>query len=370
MNRRLSLLFSGILLISHDLLSPGTLRADSLPPIRNVPSIDRPPILAWPRDEKPASADITDPSADTLSDLHGALRGPSCRNLDLFLSTEGNYYMALRELVAQILKPGSPSSPRSFLYTTSPPVSLIQARTQSLSIGNLKILCRPGVAVASWPTIRKIEKAGLTEGRPLPVIQGKGEVLLVKKGNPLHIRSIWDLGRPGVRLVTPNPEKEKGAFRAYARTLYQVAKDDPHPPTGWTAEKLFRAVYDSSNPSKWVAGPRIHHRDEPWSVAYGHADVAILFHQLGMATKKAFPGLFDLVPLGGTIDHPRPLPGSMITTSVLVRIRGHWSPQQRQAREDLIRAYTSRRFTHILTRWGMTRPKGFRMNPPHRTFSQ
>ena len=359
MNRCFPVLFAGVLLSSCFLFSPAS-RAGDLPPIRNVPVLDQPPILAWPRDTKPASADITDPSADTLSDLHGVLQRDSCRKLDLLLSTEGNYYMALHELVKTLLKPGTPGAPGSFLYTTSPPVSLPQSKGNALSLGNLRILCRPSVAVASWPTVKKLQKAGLVEGRPIPVIQGEGEVLLVKKGNPLHIRSIWDLGRPDVRVVTPNPVKEQGAFLAYARTLYQIAKNDPHPPAGWTAKKLFRAIYDSSDPHKWVAGPRIHHRDEPWSVAYGHADVAILFHQLGVATQKAFPGLFDLVPLGGTIEHPGPLPGSVISTSVLVRIRGHWTPKQEKARDALIRAYMSRRFTKILERWGMKRPEGFR----------
>jgi hypothetical protein len=94
-------------------------------------------------------------------------------------------------------------------------------------------------------------------------------------------------------------------------------------------------------------------------VAYGHADVAILFRQLGLATKKAFPGLFDLVPLGGTLRHARPLPGSVITTSVLVRIKGPWTPEQKKAREELIRGYRSRSFTRILERWGMSRPPEF-----------
>lgn len=355
----LFLFMAGSLLGSCLSLSPSPLLADPLPPITNTPVIDGPPILNWPRDRKPLPAEITDPSADTLVDLHGALAGPSCKSLDLFLSTEGNYYMALRELVTQLLRPGHPGSPRSFLYTTSPPVSLIQARTNSLGIGNLEILCRPSVAVASPSTIRRIEKSGLASGSPIPVIRGRGEVLLVKKGNPLRIRSVWDLGRPDVRLVTPNPVKERGAFLAYALTLYRIAKHDPNPPPGWTAEKLFQAVYNSPDRKKWVAGPRIHHRDEPWSVAYGHADVAILFHQLGVATQKSFPDLFDLVPLGGTIDHPRPLPGSVLTTSVLIRIRGEWSPAQRKAREALIRAYRSRAFTRILKQWGMGRPPGF-----------
>ncbi|MCL4461868.1 MAG: substrate-binding domain-containing protein [Nitrospirae bacterium] len=361
MHRRLFLFLSAASFSILLAFFPVSLRAaeSPLPPVTGSPVIDQPPILNWPRDRKPLPADISDPSADTLSDLHGILRGRSCRAIDLLLSTEGNYYMALRELANHILRPGRSGPVRSFLYTTSPPVSLIQARTKSLSIGNLVLRCRPSVAVASPGTIRKIRNAGLSDGSPIPVIQGEGEVLLVRKGNPLRIHSVWDLGRSDVHIVTPNPVKEKGAFLAYARTLYQIAKNDPRPPAGWTAGKLFRAVYDSPDPGKWLAGPRIHHRDEPWSVAYGHADVAIIFHQLGMATKKAFPGLFDLLPLGGTLRHPRPLPGSVITTSVLVRLKGPWTPEQKKAREELIRAYRSRNFTRILERWGMTRPPGF-----------
>ena len=358
MDRRFVLFFFGAIPGMACSLFSTSLSAAPVPSLSPLPAIDRPPVLDWPRDRRPLPADITDPSADTLSDLHGVLGGRACRKIDLFLSTEGNYYMALRELMRRTLLSGGRSS-RTILYTTSPPVSMIQARTESLSVGNLEIRCRPSVAVASPSMVRQIQKAGLSEGSPIPVIRGEGEVLLVKKGNPLHIRSIWDLGRPGVRVVTPNPVSEKGAFKAYARTLYQIAKNDPHPPVGWTADRLFRAVYDSGDPEKWVAGPRIHHRDEPWSVAYGHADVAIFFHQLGVATQKAFPDLFDLVPLGGSILRPSPLPGSVITTSVLVRIRGHWSRRQRRFREELVRAYTSREFSRILERWGMTRPPGF-----------
>lgn len=87
---------------------PVSLRAaeSPLPPVTGSPVIDQPPILNWPRDRKPLPADISDPSADTLSDLHGVLRGRSCRAIDLLLSTEGNYYMALRELANHILRPG------------------------------------------------------------------------------------------------------------------------------------------------------------------------------------------------------------------------------------------------------------------------
>ncbi|MHB8391908.1 MAG: substrate-binding domain-containing protein [Acidobacteriaceae bacterium] len=264
--------------------------------------------------------------------------------------------MALHSLWDEVVLPRYGAAIRNWYYTTSPPVSLPQTLHDNFSIGNLYLHCRPSVAVASMRLIKKLEAAHQTEGKPIPVIKGRGNVLLVKYGNPKHIRTVWDLGRPDVHLVTPNPYNEPGAFLNYATTIYEIAKHDPHPPKGWTANRLFNAIFNSHIPDKWLYGVRIHHRDEPWSVAHGHADVAVIMYQLGKYTKKVFPHTFTLVPLGGTLNDPKPLPGSVIGETYLVKITGHWTRRQRIARKDLIKAYESRAFTRILGQDGMLRP--------------
>ncbi len=326
------------------------------PIIHGHPVVDAPHMLMWPRNAKPAPADLTDPAADLLFDLHGDIRGKACRSVDLVVSTEGNYHMALNTLWHTVLLPRYGRTIRSWYYTTSPPVALPQIAHSDLSFGNFYLHCMPSVAIAAPRLIHKLEKRHFTEGRPIALMKSRGNVLLVKYGNPLHIHNIWDLGRPNVHLVTPNPYNEPGAFLNYASSIYEIAKHDPHPPKGWTANRLFNAIFNSRIKDKWLIGDRIHHRDEPWSVAYGKADVAVIMYQLGKYTKASFPHTFTLIPLGGTLSDPRPLPGNEIDTTYLIKIKGRFTARQRAARRDFIKTMESHAFTRILEKDGLSRP--------------
>ena len=327
------------------------------PAIHGRPVVDAPKMLMWPRNAKPAAADLTDPDADLLFDLHGSIERGACRKVDLVVSTEGNYHMALNTLWRTVLLPRYGKTIRSWYYTTSPPIAFPQLmHHDDLSFGNFYLHCRPEVAIAAPRLIRKLEAHGFTEGKPIALMKSRGNVLLVKYGNPLHIHSVWDLARPDVRLITPNPYNEPGAFLNYASTIYQIAKHDPHPPKGWTANRLFNAIFNSHIKDKWLIGARIHHRDEPWSVAYGKANVAVIMYQLGKYTKASFPHLFTIVPLGGTVSNPRPLPGNQIDTTYLIRVKGHFTARQRRARHDFIKTLESPAFTRILEHDGLRRP--------------
>ncbi len=327
------------------------------PAIHGRPVVDAPKMLMWPRNSRPAAADLTDPTADLLFDLHGSIEKGACRKVDLVVSTEGNYHMALNTLWHKVLLPRYGRTIRSWYYTTSPPVAFPQLmHRDKLSFGNFYLHCAPEVAIAAPRLIHKLEVHGFTVGKPMAIMKSRGNVLLVKHGNPLHIHSVWDLGRPNVHLVTPNPYNEPGAFLNYATTIYEIAKHDPHPPKGWTANRLFNAIFNSRVKDKWLIGARIHHRDEPWSVAYGKADVAVIMYQLGKYTENVFPHVFTLVPLGGTVSNPRPLPGNEVDTTYLIRIKGHFTARQRAARRDFIKTLESPIFTRILNQDGLRRP--------------
>jgi hypothetical protein len=325
----------------------------AMPAITGKPVIDTPPILAWPLDSGPATPSLHDPNSNTLYDLHGKV--DSC---DLVLSTEGNYHMALHDVWPAVLDKFKADPLHNALYTTSPPVVVPQLNNGILQFDNLSVSCRPSVAVGSKKVMDKLIAAGLNVGDPKPLYVDRGEVILVKAGNPKHIKSVWDLGRKGIHLVTPNPELEPGAYGNYRDAIYNIAKADPKPPKGWTAERLIDVIFNgkSHDPNKWLAGARIHHRDEPWSVAYGHADAAVILYHLGRLTKESFPTVFDLVPLGGSVDNPQPLPGTKIGLRYVVAIKGDWSPKQQAAREGLIATLMSNDFTVALERHGLARP--------------
>jgi hypothetical protein len=326
-----------------------------VPEITGKPVIDAPSLLDWPADQGRLIPNLNDPTANILHDVHAELS--SC---DLVLSTEGNFHPALHDVWPVFLARFKDQPLTNWLYTTSPPISYEQLRQGVAQVGNLYVRCRPAVVIASRKVMEKLMKVGYTEGPAYPLLQDRGEVILVKKGNPKGIHSVWDLGREGVRLVTPNPELEPGAFGNYAATIANIAVSDPRPPQGMNAAQLVRLIFNggSRDPYKWLAGPRIHHRDLPWSVAFGRADAAVILYHLGLFTQQTFPDRFDFVPLGGTVADPQPLPGTVVQVRYLVRIKGDWTPRQLEAREGLLTTLRSADFTKILEQRGLLRPRG------------
>jgi hypothetical protein len=326
-----------------------------MPKITGKPVVDAPPWLDWPADQGTLTPNLNDPTANLLNDVHGRIS--SC---DLVLSTEGNFHPALKDIWPRYLAKFKDQPLVNWLYTTSPPVSYEQLKQGVVQVGNLYVTCRPAVAIAARKVMEKLIKAGYTEGPALPLLEDRGEVILVKRGNPKGIRTIWDLGREGVRLVTPNPELEPGAFGNYAATIYGIAAHDRHPPRGLRATRLVELIFNGAcrDPEKWLAGPRIHHRDLPWSVAFGKADAAVIFYHLGRFMQQTFPERFDLVPLGGTLADPRPLKGTLVQPRYLARLKGDWSPRQAEAREKLVETLLSPEFTRVLEERGLSRPKG------------
>lgn len=325
-------------------------------PITGKPIIDSPQLLEWPYDGGIVTPNLNDLTSNVLNDFHAGIS--SC---ELVLSSEGNYHPALRDIWPIFLSKFKDHPLKNWLYTTSPPVAVPQLDNQVVQFGNLYATCRPQVVVGSEKVIKQLEVAGYTEGAPCPLYKDRGSVILVKKGNPKEIRVVWDLGRDDVQYISPNPTLEPGAFSNYAGTIYNIAENDPNPPKGMTTEKLIDTIFNgaSRNPYKWLAGPRIHHRDIPWSIAHGRADAGVILYHLGLYIRQTFPDKFDVVPLGGTISDPQPLKGTMIDTRLVVRIKGDWTPRQIEVREKLIQTLLSDDFTKILEKRGMRRPEGF-----------
>ncbi len=329
--------------------------AAPVPDITGSPVTDAPPYLNWELDQGLQVPNLNDEVSNVLLDFHGVL--DTC---DVMLSTEGNYHMALRDIWPVFLSKFKMPLTNAF-YTTSPPVVVPQITNSVVQFGNLYAKCPPSVAVANKGVIDKLVAMGVTDGSPYPLYRDRGLVILVKKGNPKGIKSVWDLGRPEVNLVTPNFKKEAGAFSNYSESIYNIAQNDSNTPFNHGADKLFNALFNgaSGNANKWLQGARIHHRDEPWSVAYGKADAAVIYYHLGLFAKQTFPDTFDIVPLGGTIDDPSPLAGTVKTDRYVVALKGSWSRRQLEARQTLINTLRSDQFTQVLQKRGLLRPDAF-----------
>jgi hypothetical protein len=328
--------------------------SDKTSHITGVPVIDTPKILEWPTDTGNHEPSLNEPTANLCSDLHAEIN-----QCDLVLTTAGNYHMALRELWAIYLTRFPADDPlRNWFYTTSPPIAKEQITNNLVQFGNISARCRPQVAVGPKKLIDSLVHAGFTTGAVVPISKTRGNVLLVKKGNPKHVASIWDLGRNDIRVVTPHPSLEAGSFALYANSIYDIAQNDNKPPSGMTAKNLFDSIFNavSGDPEKWLSGKRIHHREIPWSIAYGKADAAVIFYHLALYAATTFPALFKIISLGGTVAEPKPVPGNHTEILYAIRIQGEWTEKQHIARETLIELFQSHEFTRILGKHGLDRP--------------
>ena len=340
------------------------------PPITGAPIIDAPELLEWPKDNPPRDPDLTEPTSNRLWDFHGSID-----DCEMVLSTAGNYHMALRDLWFDQYLPSFAAGDelRNWYYTTSPPVSPPQVVNSTLTIANLTANCLPQIAVGPGRLMNNLESLTFDDGTPvttgtrIPIIRNNGNVILVKRGNPLNIRSVWDLDR--VRLVTSNPFTEPGSFGNYSNSIFNIAAAERGEAA---ATRLFNRIFNTNNlrvdledledgddVGAWLSGERIHHREVPWSVAIGRADAGLMFYHLALFAKNSFPDQFDIVPLGGTVDAPDPVAGNRVATLFAIRIAGDWTPRQIDARERLINGFLSPEFTATLFQYGLRRPVGF-----------
>jgi hypothetical protein len=328
--------------------------AVAAPPITGTPVTDSPALLEWPTDRGLVEPNLNDATSNNLNDLHGHLD-----NCDMVLSTEGNYHPALRDIWPVYLAKFQDKPLSNWVYSTSPPVVVKQLTNKQLGFGNYSIGCMPSVAVASKQVIDKLVATGWNDGEPIPLYRDRGNVILVKHGNPKHIRTVWDLGRKDVRVVTPNYILETGAFNNYAQTIYAVAANDPHAPKDINAEALFNYIFNDKSgvADKWLQGERIHHRDVPWSIAYGRGDASVILYHLALYMKQTFPDKFDIIPIGGTVSDPQLVAGETSSVRYMVKLNGNWTPRQIEARDKLVDTLQSQEFTDILHRRGLLRPE-------------
>ena len=177
--------------------------------------------LDWPREWARDRSDrpVWFHAGSNLSlDFHG---DPAAARLAVF--SDGNHHMALAEALQAFLA-GQPAV-RDIFYATTPPAVLVQALTAGgFSLGNL-FSCRCGRMFLSAP--RRCSMALVATGQVaehVPFMRSRGNVLLVRAGNPLGIASARDLARPEVRLFLSNPQTEKASYEVYAETLARFAR--------------------------------------------------------------------------------------------------------------------------------------------------
>ena len=136
------------------------------------------------------------------------------------------------------------------------------AKKGLLTIGNATMTV-PGDVYAAWlKKVRILVVKKLLVGKPVDYATND-LTIMVPKGNPAGIKGLADLGKPGVRLVMPNP-----AWEGVARQIKGALEK-----TG--GMKLVEAVYVVKVKNGETLLTRIHHRQSPVALMRKISDAGV-----------------------------------------------------------------------------------------------
>lgn len=273
-------------------------------------------MLKWPDETIEAATDLPGwehCGSNICLDFHG---DPLMAKLVVF--SDGNHHMALMETL-RLFYQKYPDVKHIF-YATTPPAPIVKLlKSGRLKIGNLILSIKPHIFISPPNVLDSLVTSGYIKEH-VPFMKNRGSVLLVRHGNPKKISGIKDLARNDVRIFISNPQTETVSYRGYGETLVKIGEQNG-------VDLSFVKV--NSAQKRLVFGKNIHHREAPQAVHDGRADVAIVYYHLALRYTRIFKSLFQIIPLGGTIEQPEPFAENVIsyTHLALVGDGGHWGPE-------------------------------------------
>jgi molybdate transport system substrate-binding protein len=201
---------------------------------------------------------FTVPRVDDLADFHGDPDDPR-----LVLYVGGNYFFAMAPLV-KAFEAAHPEYKGRVYWETLPPGLLAKqiGADGRVTVGNMTWTAKPDAYFADLKKVNGLIDQGLLVGPAVPYATND-LTIMVPKGNPAHIASLSDLGRPGIRLAMPNPEFE-GVARQIKIALTKTGGD-----------ALEKTVYDTKVKDGTTTLTQIHHRQTPLLIMRGRADAGV-----------------------------------------------------------------------------------------------
>lgn len=197
------------------------------------------------------------PGVDNVPDLHG---NPAGAKLVLFIG--GNQFMVLPKLV-KAFEAEHPELAGKIFYETLPPgILLRQMHDQDiLTLGNLTLRVQPDVYEAGEVKLKGL--AGQVAAPGYVTYATNVLEIMVRAGNPKHIRGLQDLGRSGVRLSMPNPAWE-GVARLIQASLRKAG-----------GEQLVQQVMVSKRRAGTTFLTHVHHRETAMRIIEGLSDAGV-----------------------------------------------------------------------------------------------
>ncbi|MEM6788766.1 MAG: substrate-binding domain-containing protein [Myxococcota bacterium] len=240
--------------------------------------------VSWPRFGPDREGVSLDGLTNTVPDVIGPVDGSA----KLTIFTEGNHYPVLLPLVLDGFAAACAPDPAcgfgadEILIVTLPQYMIVQAlRAGRLRFGNLVLPLAPG---GVWPNLvmggrgplTKLAADGLVVAEARVLARHRGMGLLARQTHGAASRDLASLSASSARIVMATPI-EKGARRQYRATLVAALGQR-------RTDALFdRAVGDF--PGRLA----IQHRDVPYALLSGRADVGVIFGHLATFYARRYP---------------------------------------------------------------------------------
>jgi Bacterial extracellular solute-binding protein len=245
----------------------------------------------------PADFPVLDGHTDTVPDIVGRLGSP----IALAIFTEGNHFPAL--LGGEIIEPfrawaraqtqhAGLALDNILVVTLPQPMIVGILLGGGISLGNLTVdVSRtsgiyPDIVMGGEMPLTRLRKTSIVEAEARIFARNRGLSLLVAAGNPLGVRSLGDVARPGIRIVMAS-ENEPGARRFYISALDSLIGQD-----------ATRSILAGETVT-FLGRLGIQHRDVLQAIAGRNADVGIIVHHLARYFAAAYPQYCAMVTVPG-----------------------------------------------------------------------
>jgi ABC-type molybdate transport system substrate-binding protein len=263
-------------------------------------------------DARNKGLEFTVPQIDDLADFHGNLTSPK-----LVLYVGGNYFFVMAPLVAAFEAEHPEYRGRVFWETIPPGLLIDQIKAGgTITCGNMTWTVKADAYFAGLQKIEQYIGEGLLTGPAVPYVTNT-LTIMVPGGNPAHIKSLADLGKPGLRLAMPNPDFE-GIAQQIKASLAKAGGDS-----------LVSAVYDHKVRDGSTVLTQIHHRQTPLFLIQGRVQAGVTWQSEAMFQEQS----------GSPISHVA-IPDAQNTTGIYAgaQVAGAAHPQAAQAWLAFIRS--------------------------------
>ncbi len=214
---------------------------------------------------------------DNLPDFHGDINNP-----DLVIFFAGNQYMLVPELL-QAFREQYPDYKRVFAETIPPGIEDKQISSGAMLIGNTRITLQPDIVTAGKGKIEDQDNKGWFSQT---TTYAKNKLaIMVRKGNPLNIKTLNDLGKPNVRVSMPNPNWEGIGSR-----ITQAYKN-----AGGEALKEMIMTHKNNKGTTYLT--TVHHRQTPMRIMYGLSDAGAVWYSEAYYHAKMTDHPIDMVEI-------------------------------------------------------------------------